>query len=538
MAHSKSAAMTQPATPFDYPAACDTPNWRESVSWPLPCREAFRVTRAATGAAFGLIDQLDADGLRPAALLGLGSVMALSRSLVENAFVVQAAEAAGVILLGGPPELAALSGATEIEHSAGVNDPALFKPMSAPRGEALRRFARTASWTPPWRLPQALLTPDIVAVSHNDMLRDAARRSGVAVKFHHAEALLRAARAERVAPPQDLMDALHEFAPRLAASIANIDGLAPQYRERLDRLINPLIAPALLKAARDLAGMRQLKKLPKKMWSGSGGYYPARAVGIEVRRRGGHVTRFAHGWFAGMAEVTEGIAFSELAVSDRYVVETPMGAKCLEEASNHGALGNSIGAEITGHTGASALAELALERPARTSAQPQLIYAPTILRGQRQFLPPILPDVIYLDWQLRLVEAVQKMPIKLMCKPHPEGLLRGQRHPLAAFAPTSTQPFETHIVWADRFLFDYGQSTTFAEALCTDRPIVFVDMGNPIFSARVKDMIARRCTVIPASFDTRNRPVVDIEALQEAICSGPERVDSNEFRALLMGASA
>ena len=530
MACSQSEAMTQLAAPFDYHAACDMPGWRESVCWPLSYAETYRVTRAATRASLDLVGRLEDEILRSAALLGLGSVFALSRSLVENAFVVQAADALGVYLSGGPPELAVLGGEERIERSSGLNDPALFKPISAPSGEALRRLARTASWTPPWRMPLAMFSPEIIAVSHNDMLRDAARRSGTAVKFCHAETLLRAARAHGAAASQTLLDKLDDFAVRLAVCLADIEGLAPDYRERLRKLIEPLIAPALVEAVSDLAGLRRLKKFPRKLWSGSGGYYPARAIGIEVRRRGGHVTRFAHGWFSGMAGVTEGIEFSELAVSDRYIVETPTGAQYLKRASK-----NSTGVEITGHTGASALTNLALERPTRISAQPQVIYAPTILRGQRQFLPPILPDVIYLDWQFRLVEALQNMPVNLMCKPHPEGLLRGQSHPLADIAPTSTQPFETHIAWADRFLFDYGQSTTFAEALCTDRPITFIDMGNPIFNAPVKDMISRRCTVITAGFDTRNRPQVDPEEFREALCSGPERADPSEFRALLMG---
>ena len=63
-------------------------------------------------------------------------------------------------------------------------------------------------------------------------------------------------------------------------------------------------------------------------------------------------------------------------------------------------------------------------------------------------------------------------------------------------------------------------------------------MGNPIFSAQVKDMIVRRCHVITSRFDARNRPVVDSDALQEALCSGPEQVDPSEFRALLMGTPA
>ena len=525
--------MIQLTTPFDYQAACDTPGWRETVTWPLPYAEAYRVISEATGAALNLIDRWGGDNLRLAALLGLGQVLALSRNFVENAFVMQAADASGMSLLGGPPELAILGGEERIERSSGLNDPALFKPISAPRGEALRRFARTASWTPPWRLPAAILSPEIVAVSHNDMLRNAARRGGSAIRFHHAEALLRAARRHRAAAPITYLDEANDFAAILAERHADIEGLAPKYRERLKQLIEPLIAPALLDAIADLEGMRRLKSLPGKVWSGSGGYYPARAVGIEVRRRGGHVTRFAHGWFAGMAGVTDGIRFAELAVSDRYVVETPAGAQCLKSAT-----GDSAGVEIIGHTGASALAHLALERPPRVSAQPQVIYAPTILRGHRQFLPPILPDVIYLDWQFRLVEAVQDMPVNLMCKPHPEGLLRGQRHPLAKIAPTSKRSFEEHIAWADRFLFDYGQSTTFAEALCTDRPIIFIDMGNPIFNARVKGMIARRCHVITACFDDRNRPLVNPDELQEALCGGPEQADPSEFRALLMGAAA
>ena len=527
--------MTQHNTPFDYQAACDSPGWRETVAWPLSYAEAFRVTNAATAAALGLIDRLDDDRLRPAALLGLGPVLALSRSFAENAFVVQAAATSGVYLQGGPPELAVLGGEERIERSSSLSDPALFKPMSAPRGQALRRIARTASWTPAWRMPVAMISPVIIAVSHNDMLRDAARRSGTAVKYHHAEAFLRAAQRRGAKAPRSLSEKVDDFASSLAARIADIGGLAPDHRKRLARLIEPLIAPALIKAVADLEGLRQLKKLPKKLWSGSGGYYPARAVGIEVRRRGGHVTRFAHGWYAAMAGVTESIELAELAVSDRYVVETSAGAKCLKSARQQSALANSAGVEIIGHSGASALTGLALARPARTGPRPQVIYAPTILRGQRQFHPPILPDVIYLDWQFRLVEALQGMPVNLLCKPHPEGLLRGQRHPLAEIAPTSTQSFESHIAWADRFLFDYGQSTTFAEALCTDRPIIFIDMGNPIFSVQVKAMIARRCNVIPVSFDARNRPQVNPDELQEALCGGAEQADPGEFRALLMG---
>ena len=110
MALSHSAATPALETPFDYQAALDNSGWRETVAWPLPYRETFRVTRAATGAALATIDGVEDAALRAAALLGLGPVLALSRSLIENAFVLQAADTSGMRLVGGPPELAALGG--------------------------------------------------------------------------------------------------------------------------------------------------------------------------------------------------------------------------------------------------------------------------------------------------------------------------------------------------------------------------------------------------------------------------------------------
>ena len=91
---------------------------------------------------------------------------------------------------------------------------------------------------------------------------------------------------------------------------------------------------------------------------------------------------------------------------------------------------------------------------------------------------------------------------------------------------------------ADVFVFDYAQSTTFYEALCTDRPIVFIGMGNPLFAPGVQAMIARRCRVVKARFDSRNLPQIDEEELKEAVCGGGDRADPGEFRALLMGEKA
>ncbi len=63
-------------------------------------------------------------------------------------------------------------------------------------------------------------------------------------------------------------------------------------------------------------------------------------------------------------------------------------------------------------------------------------------------------------------------------------------------------------------------------------------VAQSIFNARVKKMIARRCRVIAAHFDARNRPLVEMAELKDALCTAPERADPGEFRALLMGEGA
>jgi len=123
----------------------------------------------------------------------------------------------------------------------------------------------------------------------------------------------------------------------------------------------------------------------------------------------------------------------------------------------------------------------------------------------------------------------------LSCRPHPEGILKGQRHPLAHIAPVSPQSFEKHIEATDVFVFEYIQSTAFYEALCTDRRIVLIDMGLPIMIGDAREMLERRCQIVRAYYDECNRPHVDRLELAEAILGYGDDGDPSEFLHLLVG---
>jgi hypothetical protein len=166
----------------------------------------------------------------------------------------------------------------------------------------------------------------------------------------------------------------------------------------------------------------------------------------------------------------------------------------------------------------------------------RVLYTPLPLLGFRQVVPAYLPDPVNLDWQMRVAAMLKDLPIDLVCRPHPEGLLKGRPHPIAAVVAPSLVPFEQQVPETDLFVFDYVQSTTFYEALCTDRVIVLLDMGLPIFDSDMRAAIERRCRIVPVHFDDRNLPQADPDALRDAVCSGPDRADPSEFRALLLDA--
>ena len=108
------------------------------------------------------------------------------------------------------------------------------------------------------------------------------------------------------------------------------------------------------------------------------------------------MTRFSHSGMAGMTEGVEPTAFTELAVSDRFVVETEQAAANLAATEALALIDRFNRPVIVGSSGYPGLRRLPLvshRRPTRRA----VVYAPTILKGFRQFFPPLLPDVIYLD---------------------------------------------------------------------------------------------------------------------------------------------
>lgn len=490
------------AVPFDLDALDGVPDWRRGLAWPIAVPALAAPMRAGTRALLRAALDLDDPGERDAALLILPAFANRARAVVMAAATLDAD--AGLELAGGPPELDTLRGG-EVALGA-VNDLALPGDGAVP--PRWRAFARAASWTPAARLPRALARPGAVAVTHNPLLAAAARREPRAVGFVHAARLMAAARVLTAPPRAEAGPTADTLAEALVAPFE----LACVTRARAVALVAALARRALDHARRDLDGLARLT-LPRTLWTGTGGNHAARAIGLAVAARGGTVTRFAHGGSLGPIAMAEQTATTELAVTDTFVVPSE-GARAL--------LDTPVARDLVAPR-AIAFAVAPAPRPPAPlpsrprPARPTVMYVATASLGFTVHAPPFLPDVLYLDWQLRLAEALGRLPIRLVAKPHPEGLWRGRRHPLADVAETVAAPFESVMAEADAFVFDYPCSTTFWTALATDRPVVYLDLGLIPFAPAVAPELARRCSVLRVDYGADNRPLVPREALADAL---------------------
>ena len=529
-AKAKPAAAVPREVPFDLATAQGTPDWRASLAWPVDLLPLRTAVRRQLSAFLGLMSGLPDRDHRDVALLGGMLLLPALSPVVEASLVVQAEAATGIRVVGGPPELAYLRGEWPADEPPPFTRQRFGSPQLHARFRFARRLARAASWTTWWRVPAVFLAPTALAVSHNTLLRDCAACGDERVAFHHGEALLESIRA-RSGDVSPLVDAESLVASVIDVLVETV-GLEQPYLQRLRQLAAIRARTFLGQAARDLAQLQCWRGVPRALWSGTGGYYPARALGLAVLRRGGAVTRFAHGGGVGMIDMPEAVAFIELAASSQFVTATPDVAEIVKRQGVPDLVQPFRQIEIVGHTGDPMFAQMPRRSVKTRGARPRVVYASTVLRGFRQKMPPTLPDPVYLDWQLRLANLLQDLPLELLCKPHPEGLMRGRRHPLADAAPTSQAPFEALVDGADVFLFDYPQSTTFWESLCTDRPVVLIDLGTSPLNPAVKPLIAERCRVIQATYDWDNRPHIDPDALASAILDGPTQADPGTFRRL------
>jgi|GEM_PF-2400038 len=148
----------------------------------------------------------------------------------------------------------------------------------------------------------------------------------------------------------------------------------------------------------------------------------------------------------------------------------------------------------------------------------RIMYVGTAFHGEASRLRPINSDIMYFDWQVRLISFFVKHGFEVLYKPHPEG----QTRPPVDFAEklgakTINNKFEDVPQAVDAYVIDFIASTTTATVLRSDVPVIYFDVGFPNIQDDARELLGRRCSILPVSVSDENRMDVDWEAVYDRV---------------------
>jgi len=271
---------------------------------------------------------------------------------------------------------------------------------------------------------------------------------------------------------------------------------------------------------------------PKQLWTGTGGNYLSRHLRAIVRSRGGTVTAYEHGGGGHIHNDLSAEVVNEHWLCDRFVADTAPKAKIYAKAiSNATSLLENAPETISAQPGCAAFD---WDQRQHTGEVHRVAYVTTAFVGETCYpIQPLLPDAIYADWQGRLIEILANLGMTVLVKQHPEGLAKGKPLIMSQHGDYLNGSFDDAISAADAFVFDYPATTTLWEAICTRKPIVFIDFGLADWNPIVRQHFERRCTIVRGTLDEWNRPSIESRDLSHALAN--QQFDSSFAEAYLTG---
>ena len=118
-----------------------------------------------------------------------------------------------------------------------------------------------------------------------------------------------------------------------------------------------------------------------------------------------------------------------------------------------------------------------------------------------------------LDVEVALIEALGRAGFKVLYKAHPEY----ERQTRELFKNLACTFVGGHLenCWqmADAFVFPRISSTSFGFALCTNRPVVLLDIDGQTWLEDAYALLARRCRMVPARVEEGVRLMFDEKAV-------------------------
>ena len=482
-------------------------DWRTGYAWPVSDAEFDRLAEAVWDAFFDAIAPLSGRELDL-----LKADIGLPSFLIQHLHLNAAADRLGHVSSGVPhgrqiaahlaPDWSALGAAfaaprtrSRLGHNARglVKNWILNTSASLPTRLAAC-FGRADTWALGSRTPlRAAYQEQVGTACHYVTLEDLPAATAAPL----GDSLVRAVRTglEKIgAAAQDL----------LAISL-NTEGAVAAWLRRLGDL------------AALTAGIDRLGQYPCRLLLTNLGLPAYRAAALGLRRNGVEIVGFHHGNDMGAQPFPGGDIVDLLAV-DRFIVPSDACLRWRRESYSRG--------------------RLVAIQPVRFERVKLPLYEQWLEAGRRAPLPPKVETVMIVgyppnwlryphmaahwaltqfDVEVALIEALGRGGFKVLYKAHPEF----ERETRELFKNLACTFVGGHLenCWqtADAFVFPRISSTSFGFALCTNRPVVLLDVESQDWHKDAYELLARRCRMVPACVQEGVRLSLDENALVAAL---------------------
>ncbi len=331
--------------------------------------------------------------------------------------------------------------------------------------------------------------------------------------------------------PENLRNALRSCSQSISNRLALISEkigipLPDGYRRHLERLTE--------KELSNTSNMLHLVKQRIKNHSKIHLLMPSRGnpfyltIGMAVQEFGGRVTNFAHGGETGFLNLPILLASRfDTPTVNTFVTYTEESAALYERIKgNHSLCKNNPMKIISGESNeySKICARLKKKRLPEQIKRVMIIGYPHSQRRR-----PLVGafSLLRLDLELRLLEALRRAGYKVLYKAHPDRISEIEGI-FANRCQVVKGHLQEHLDEADAFLFPSVTTTAFSMALCTNKPIITLDLsykGQQPFSEAM-ELLRRRCKIVTTKFDQRNRVTFNEDELLDAVSSRPEEPDN------------
>jgi len=397
--------------------------------------------------------------------------------------------------------------------------------MQAKLRASARRYARGMTDR---RALRSSSVPDY-SIGLNPLTREVAPETARRIRLTHAD-VIRGRSNQSI--PKRVTGLAELISTKFCEFLAPVAGtVSPNYRAYIQWLVNEHFTYGWIDAgATDLLN-ESANTSQSRLFTGTGGGYAARLTAYQFGRSGRQVLRTTHG---GDTPLFKDVIWPsvEFPFASTYVAYGEHGARNL--ATN---IANRSESSIQIYASNVVAAGSKYHQSIRDSATPtpstnHSIRNISVITGSFTGMYPVIPhmklhDVVYLEWHRRLLASITNLGYLAVSKRHPKGLLANKRlfsdvsHDELLDAPMSAVEHS-----ADAYVFDFPASA-FMEALCTLKPIVVIDVSSRRMLPSARTELANSVSFVSASFDERNRAVIDEAELMEAI-EKPVDIDARE----------